>query len=146
MKLDLHIDPSLTEVTVTVRAPTRTAEVDALLNRLAAGDTPLLGFRDDGATVPLEADAVLRFYSEGKDVRAQTEDSVFTVQERLYELEHLLAGQPFARVSRSEIVNLKRVTALGLSLTGTIRMTLTGGTVCYVSRRYAKRIKEVLGI
>ena len=146
MKLELHIDPTLAETRVEVYAPTRTPEVDALLDRLTAEETPLLGFRDDGAAVPLDPDTVLRFYGEDKDVRAQTAEAVYTVRERLYELERRLAGRPFARVSHSEIVNLKRVTALDLSLTGTIRMTLTGGVTVYVSRRYVKRIKEVLGL
>ena len=43
-------------------------------------------------------------------------------------------------------MNLKKVTALDLSLAGTIRMTLAGGGVCYVSRRYVKKIKEALGL
>ena len=146
MKIELHIDPSLSETEVIVRAPARTPEVDALLDRLAASDAPLLGFWEDGAAVPLELDTVLRFYSEDKDIRAQAAEAVYTVRERLYELEQRLAGRPFARVSRSEIVNLKRVTALDLSLTGTIRMTLTGGVTVYVSRRYVKKMKEVLGL
>ena len=146
MKLELHIDPLLSEPEVTVRAPARTPEVDALLDRLAAGDAPLLGFREDGTAVPLELNTVLRFYGEDKDIRVQTTDSIYTVRERLYELERRLAGRPFARVSHSEIVNLKQVTTLDLSLTGTIRMTLTGGVTVYVSRRYVKKILEVLGL
>ena len=65
---------------------------------------------------------------------------------RLYELEERLDRKAFVRVSHSEIVNWKRVTALDLSLSGTIRVTLEGGVVTYVSRRYVKKIKEVLGI
>ena len=146
MKIELHIDPSLSETTVTVRTPARTPELGALLDRLAAGDAPLLGFREDGVAVPLDLDDILRFYGEEKDVRAQTTEAVYTVRERLYELEQRLAGLRFARVSHSEIVNLKRVTALDLSLTDTIRMTLTGGVTVYVSRRYVKKMKEVLGL
>ena len=33
-----------------------------------------------------------------------------------------------------------------LSLTGTIKLTLEGAAAVYVSRRYVKRIKEVLGL
>ena len=146
MKLELHIDPSLSETEVIVRAPARTPEVDALLDRLTAAEAPLLGFRADGSAVPLEPEDVLRFYGEDKDVRAQTTEAVYTVRERLYELERRLAGRPFARVSHSEIVNLRQVTALDLSLTGTIRMTLSGGVTVYVSRRYVKKMKEVLGL
>ena len=146
MKLEVHIDPALAEARVEVYAPARTPEVDALLDRLTAAEAPLLGFLDDGSVVPLDPEDVLRFYGEDKDVRAQSGEAVYTVRERLYELERRLAGRSFARVSHSEIVNLKRVTALDLSLTGTIRMTLTGGVTAYVSRRYVKKIKEVLGL
>ena len=146
MKLEVHIDPALAEARVEVYAPARAAEVDALLDRLAAGTTPLLGFCPNGTAVPLDLDAVLRFYGEDKDVRAQTPEAVYTVRERLYELEQQLEGRRFVRISHSEIVNLRKVTALDLSLTGTIRMILTGGVMVYVSRRYVKKIKEVLGL
>ncbi len=97
--------------------------------------------------MPLEAAEVLRFYGEDKEVRAQALDGeVYTVRLRLYELEERLDRKAFVRVSHSEIVNWKRVTALDLSLSGTIRVTLEGGVATYVSRRYVKKIKEVLGI
>lgn len=145
MKVELSIEPSLTEAAVVIRAPARTAEVEELLARLSADDGVLLGFREETA-VPLTQETILRFYGEDKEVRAQTLDGTYTVRQRLYELEELLDRRRFVRISHSEIVNLKQVTALDLRLTGTIRMTLTGGTCCYVSRRYVKRIKEVLGL
>ena len=64
----------------------------------------------------------------------------------LYELEGKLDRHTFVRISNSEIVNLRKVAALDLSLTGTIRLKLTDGTVCYASRRYVKKIKEALGL
>ena len=146
MKIELHIGPSLSETTVTVCTPARTPELGALLDRLTAAEAPLLGFRDDGSAVPLEPEDVLRFYGEDKDVRAQSGEAVYTVRERLYELERRLAAKRFVRTSHSEIVNLRKVTALDLSLTGTIRMTLSGGVTVYVSRRYVKKMKEVLGL
>ena len=76
----------------------------------------------------------------------QTAEGVYTVRHRLYELEERLDRQQFVRISHSEIVNLRQVTGLDLGLTGTIRMTLTGGVTTYVSRRYVKKIKEVLGL
>ena len=97
--------------------------------------------------MPLDPGEVLRFYGEDKEVRAQAlGGAVYTVRLRLYELEERLDRKAFVRVSHSEIVNWKRVTALDLSLSGTIRVTLEGGVVTYVSRRYVKKIKEVLGI
>lgn len=144
MKIELHIDPSLTEPTVSIYAPSRTTEIDALLDRLTDPAGPLLGFRSDGTAVPLELDAVLRFYGEDKAVHAQTVEGTYLIRSRLYELEQRLDGRRFVRISHSEIINLKRVTALDLSLTGTIRVTLAGSVTTYVSRRYVRKIKEVL--
>lgn len=140
----MKLDPGRTGVRVEIHASAITPEVEALLRRLEDPET-LLGFRE-GETVPLTADAVLRFYGEDKAVLAQTESGVYTVRQRLYELEERFAAHRFARISHSEIVNLKKVTALDLTLTGTIRVTLSDGTVCWASRRYVRRIKEVLGL
>lgn len=145
LKIDVTLDPALEELLVKVLSPGETEELRALLARLE-DRPPLTGFRDGGA-VPLDPGEVLRFYGEDKEVRAQAlGGEIYTVRLRLYELEERLDRKAFVRVSHSEIVNWKRVTALDLSLSGTIRVTLEGGVVTYVSRRYVKKIKEVLGI
>ncbi len=145
LKIDVTLDPALEEMLVKVLSPGETEELQALLRRLEE-PRRLTGFRQ-GTAVPLEAAEVLRFYGEDKEVRAQAlGGAVYTVRLRLYELEERLDRKAFVRVSHSEIVNWKRVTALDLSLSGTIRVTLEGGVATYVSRRYVKKIKEVLGI
>lgn len=145
MKIDITLDPALEELLVKVLSPGETEELRALLARLEEPER-LTGFRA-GEAVPLDPGSVLRFYGEDKEVRAQTlGGEIYTVRPRLYELEERLPRREFIRVSYSEIVNWKRVTALDLSLSGTIRVTLEGGVVTYVSRRYVKKIKEVLGI
>ena len=145
VKIDVTLDPALEELLVKVLSPGETDELRALLGRLEE-PRRLTGFRE-GSAVPLEAAEVLRFYGEDKEVRAQAlGGEIYTVRLRLYELEERLDRKAFVRVSHSEIVNWKRVTALDLSLSGTIRVTLEGGVATYVSRRYVKKIKEVLGI
>ena len=146
VKIDVTLDPALEELLIKVLSPGETEELAALLARLEGEPPALLGFREGGA-VPLDPAEILRFYGEDKEVRAQTlNGEIYTVRQRLYELEERLDRRTFLRLSHSEIVNWKRVTALDLSLTGTIRVTLEGGVTTYVSRRYVKKIKEVLGI
>ncbi len=146
MNIEVELDPALRELLVKILAPGETEELAALLARLEGEPPALLGFREGGA-VPLDPAEILRFYGEDKEVRAQTlNGEIYTVRQRLYELEERLDRRTFLRLSHSEIVNWKRVTALDLSLTGTIRVTLEGGVTTYVSRRYVKKIKEVLGI
>ena len=144
MKVDIRIDPGCGEAKVTITAPALTDEVKALAARLEGG-AALIGWDGDTA-VPLSEADILRCYGEEKGVKVQTIGAVYDLKERLYELEARLDRHTFVRISHSEIVNLRKVTALDLSLTGTIRIALTGGTVCYVSRRYVKKIKETLDL
>ncbi len=144
MKVDIRIDPGCAGPTVTITAPALTDEVKALAARLEGG-AALIGWDGDTA-VPLSEADILRCYGEEKGVKVQTIGAVYDLRERLYELEARLDRHTFVRISHSEIVNLRKVTALDLSLTGTIRIALTGGTVCYVSRRYVKKIKETLDL
>ncbi len=147
MRVEIQIDPSLDEPVVVLRAPSPTEEVEALAVRLRGEAVPqpftVYGERE---AVRVSRSMVLRFYAEDKGVFCQTGKGTFTVRQRLYELEEKLAGTKFVRVSNSEIVNLDRVTGLDLTLAGTIKMTLEGGTVCWVSRRYVKKIKQALGL
>lgn len=144
MKVDIRIEPGCGELSVTITAPALTDEVRTLAARLEGGGV-LTGWRRDTA-VPLREEDILRCYGEEKGVKAQTTQGVYDLRERLYELEARLDRHTFVRISHSEIVNLRKITALDLALTGTIRITLAEETVCYASRRYVKKIKEALGL
>ncbi len=146
MKIRCKIDPTAEEPELLVIAPARTAAVDALLSRLAQCAAPPITAYDGQRALLLQCDQILRFFSDGKCVRVQTADGVYTVRARLYELEEALQGQRFVRISHSELVNLTHVSALDLSFSGTLRMTLTGGVFCYPSRRCLKKIKQALGL
>ncbi len=140
----MHIDPEAQGVAVTITAPAETAEVAALLALLTPYQ-PIPGWREETVT-PLEPAQVLCFTARDKGVFAQTAAGEYQVKLRLYELEERLDPKTFVRVSNGEIVNLKQVTALDLSLSGTIKLTLTGGRTCWVSRRNVKNIKKALGL
>ncbi len=147
VKVEIQIDPRLEEPVLVLRVPAPTEEAEQLAARLR-GEAPPQPFTvyDGREAVRVGRSMVLRFFAEDKGVFCQTGKGVFTVRQRLYELEEALAGTKFVRVSNSEIVNLDRVAGLDLTLAGTIKMTLEGGTVCWVSRRYVKKIKQALDL
>lgn len=147
MNVEVHIDPQLTQTKVVIHAPARSPQVEQLAHQLEELTAPstFTAFRDGEARL-LPLTDILRFYADGKGVSCQTTTGTYTVRERLYELEEALVGTRLVRVSNSEVVNLNHVTALDLSLTGTIKMTLDGGTTVYVSRRYVKKIKQALDL
>lgn len=146
MQIEFKRDPNQLEPKLTITAAGLTDEVTELLRRLEHGQLgAITAFRDERALLVRPED-VLRFFAEDKSVWVQTAAEVYTVRERLYELEEQLDPRTFVRISHSEIVNLHKVTDLDLTLTGTIKMALEGGTACYVSRRYVKRIKQAIGL
>lgn len=144
MEVELKVEPGRKEPKVIILAGEDSRELQQLVQELAGLALSPIQVREGEQTRLLPQENFLRFYTDGKGVAAQTEEGVYAVGLRLYELEERLDRRRFVRISNSEIVNLERVTALDLSLAGTIRMTLTGGIHTYVSRRYVKKIKETL--
>ena len=146
MEIELRFDPELKQPKVILCAPQDSPELQALLLQLKGISLDPVRVWEEDCPHLLPQSDFLRFYTEGKGVCAQTAQKTYTVRLRLYELEEQLDPLRFVRISNSEIVNLKRVTAVDLSLTGTICMTLDGAVVAYVSRRYVKKIKETLDL
>lgn len=144
MEVEIRIDPQRQDPKLVIYASQDTPELRKLVQQLSGLSLGPLEVWEEDRSFLLQQGEFLRFYTESKGVCAQTTSKIYTVRLRLYELEEHLDQTRFVRISNSEIVNLDEITAIDLSLAGTIRMTLTNGTVCYVSRRYVKRIKEVL--
>ena len=136
--------PELKEPEITIRASELTPEISKLIASLTA-DEPIRGWRGDEMEIIPLAD-ILRFYTDGKGVSLETASGAYSVRERIYELEEKLTKREFVRISNSEIVNIRHIKAIDLSFTGTIRLTLTGGRLVFSSRRYIKKLKEVVGV
>lgn len=146
MEVELKIEPGREEPKLVILAGEETQQLRSLARELAGlALDPVCVWKGETA-LRLPQERFLRFYTDGKGVSAQTAEETYAVRLRLYELEERLDRRRFARISNSEIVNLDQVTALDLSLAGTIRMTLGGTAAAYVSRRYVKKIKETLDL
>ncbi len=146
MEVEIRIEPGRQEPKAVILAGEESEELRQLaesLSRLAVGPIPVS--RGEEKLFLPQRD-FLRFYADGKGVSAQTAKESYVVRLRLYELEDRLDRTRFVRISNGEIVNLDRVTAVDLSLAGTICMTLDGTVKTYVSRRYMKKIKETLNL
>lgn len=98
---------------------------------------------DGGDAVRIAQESVIRFYAQKQRVYAQTHDRIYLVHLRLYELEETLKKH-FVRISKSEIVNARKIVRLDVSMAGTIHMYLQADIETYVSRRYVGRIRQSL--
>lgn len=146
MRIEVKIDARYIEPQVLVLTSELTDEVSELLKRLGpARPENIVGFDGDVATILDPAD-IVRVFSESQKVHAQTQKNQFLLKMRLYEVEAFLDNRQFVRISNSEIVNLRKVENLDLSMSGTICVKLKNGHTAYASRRYVSKIKQILGL
>lgn len=146
MQIEIKIDENFKEPKIIVVTDKMTDEINEIVKKLSDDKTTMIaGFKNDIVEI-LEPDNIYRVFSSNGKVIADTNCGEYSLRLRLYEAEQHLDSHIFVRISNSEIINLKKVRGFDLSFTGTICVTLSNGTVTYVSRRYVARIKKLLGI
>ena len=149
MKVGINIDHSVEEVEVLITAQEQSRTVNALYEHIVEFDKKsletLTAYRDDIAKIVNVTD-VFRIYMGNQKVYIQTHQGEYAIRYRLYELEAALDKKQFLRISNSEIVNIKKIRDIDLSIIGRICIRFEDNTQTYVSRRYIPKIKKSLGI
>ena len=149
MKVGINIDHSVEEVEVLITAQEQSRTVNALYEHIVEFDKKsletLTAYKDDIAKIVNVAD-VFRIYTGNQKVYIQTHQGEYAIRYRLYELEAALDKKQFLRISNSEIVNIKKIRDIDLSIIGRICIRFEDNTQTYVSRRYIPKIKKSLGI
>ncbi|MBQ1317607.1 MAG: LytTR family transcriptional regulator [Lachnospiraceae bacterium] len=87
---------------------------------------------------------IISVYAEGQKVMALCEEGTYTVPAKLYEFEQAFGEHLFVRISKSELVNIRKIRKLDMSISGTIRIRMKNGYETYVSRRNVAKIRERL--
>ena len=113
-------------------------QIDNLVN------LTITGTDEKGARI-MQVDDIIRFYTCEQKVLAQDRDGVASIPFKLYELEEKLDDKRFVRISKSEIVNLKKIKRLDMSVSGTIKVIFCDEGWTYTSRRNVTRLKNALG-
>jgi len=71
---------------------------------------------------------------------------IYESKNKLYELEELLIGNNFLRVSKSVIVNLSKIKKIIPALSGRFQAVLMNDLNVIISRQYVNDLKKKLGI
>ena len=146
MQLEIKIDSTCKETKIIVIAEKVTDEINRIVKKLSDENFEMLAGSRNEAVELLEPQQIIRIYASQGKVYARTKAGEYVLRLRLYELEERLEQKGFVRISNSELVNLKKVKKFDLSLLGTICVSLEGGEIAYVSRRYVSKIKTILGL
>ncbi len=146
MQIEIKIDENCREPKIIIMTDKMTDAVNDIVKKLSVEQPQLIaGFKDDSVQV-LDPSSIYRVYAQSGKVFAETSKGNYLLRLRLYEAEERLEKLSFVRISNSDIINLKKVKSFDLSFAGTICITLSNGTVTYVSRRTVSKIKKLLGI
>lgn len=147
MKIEIQIDDSLDESEVIIRAKelnSEVAKIQKALSGMAAHKGEIV-FEKNETEYYFPVENILFFETDGDKVFAHTVNDLYLVRKKLYELEEILPSF-FLRVSKSAILNTKKVYGLTKNLSASSKVEFSGtGKVVYVSRNFYKTLKEKLG-
>lgn len=146
MKVEISIDPSCKEPKIIILTDKMTDEIAEIMKQLSESTMDSLAVFSHRGVVIVSCKEIIRIFTEKQKVYVQTLDNTYTVRMRLYELEAKLDNKRFVRISNSEIVNIRMITNMDISMNGTICVSLKSGMKTYASRRYVKKIKQLFGI
>lgn len=144
MKIKYDIQEKYQEIEIHLCSRERSAElleVRELLENILGTQIKVYKNQEHKTVVPAE---IVRIYSQNKRVYVKTQNECYEVSDRIYVLEEQLQDRGFVRISNSELVNIRQIEKMDMSYAGTIKMLLKNGDETYVSRRYMRKIKEVL--
>ena len=143
MKIKVEIDESLNEEEIIMKVPAlnqRVKLIQDFLSDLSKQQTQMIFYKGH-VEYYLNLSQILFFETDGKDVQAHTSADMYKIKYKLYELEEILPGY-FMRVSKSTILNMKKIYAMHKSISGPclVEFENTHKQV-YVSRRYYKLLR-----
>lgn len=144
MKIDLCIDDSLEETVVSIKTPKITDEIAQLIKILEGNKTYKITAYKDSKIFLIDISNIFYFYTEDRKVFLATENDVYTVKSKLYEIEDDLKNTSMIRVSKAVIINMDKVLNFEQSFNGNLNVKFTNGKEEYVSRKYLATIKEYL--
>ena len=146
MKINIEVDTELSDSEVLIRCPEIGSDIHEIQKMLTEMDQKKNGlvFYKKEKEFYFPVTRILFFETSENGIDAHTADDVFSVHQKLYELEELLPSY-FMRVAKSTILNTRAVYSVTRNLTASsiVEFRKTVKKV-YVSRNYYKALKEML--
>lgn len=145
LKISINIVPGLDDTEISVSCGKLTPEIEKLIATLQMSDNRLTASLN-GEIHILDLDEVIYIDAVDRKTFIYTQDKVYESDFKLYELEGRLSDSMFFRVSKSCIVNLRRIKSLRDDIERRIRLTMDNGEQLIASRNYADELRIKLGV
>ncbi|WP_238903947.1 LytTR family DNA-binding domain-containing protein [Clostridium sp. YIM B02506] len=144
MKILIEESPDNEDTELIIKCKSVNDEVKRIIELIKLSDEKIIGFLN-GESYVVDPIKILYFESVDKKTFMYTEDKVYEISLRLYELEKKMSKYDFFRSSKSTIINISRIKKLSHKFNGKLEATLDNDEKLLISRQYVSVIKEILG-
>lgn len=146
MKIEIQVDSSIKEDKIVIYTKEITEDVQKIVKKLENESIDVITGINDEKIYILKPSEINYFYSENQKILAKTTDKVIQVKLKLYEIEDMLSHKGFIRISNSVIANINKIDNIEMSFNGVMCIRFKNGDKEYSSRRYVKKVKEILSL
>lgn len=145
MKIEIDVDEKYNDVALQIKAPKLTQDIEKIISLMRMINMQI-AVKKGEETVILDMDRILYIESVDRNTFVYTDNESYEIDLRLYEVEQQFVEQEFFRISKSCIINLKKIKSLKADINRKIRITLINGEQIIVSRNYADELRKRLGV
>ena len=146
MKVNLFVSRDIKEPHADIHTDELTDNITKAMSILESEDSnDMLAVKKGSDIALLELSEIYMFRVEEKQVKVYTENSEYLVKKPLYQVEETLSPD-FVRISKTTIVNLKKVERVAPSLKGMMFIQLRNGLKDNISRKYLPDFKNSLDL
>lgn len=141
IRLKVHESEEYNEVEIIINCPQIDKRLERLIEQIKQSTITINGTKQ-GRSYSLIVDDT--YYIESIDNHSflYHEDDVYESDLKLYEIEDMLVGTNFIRISKNFIVNTSYIESVRALFNGKFEASLTNGEKVIVNRHYVKLFKE----
>ena len=146
MKVNLFVSRDIEEPHADIHTNELTDNITKAISILESDDTnEILAVKNGSDITLLQFDDVFMLRVENKQVKVYAENNEYLIRKPLYQVEESLSGD-FVRISKTTIVNLKKIKRVAPSLKGMMFIELKNGLKDNISRKYLPDFKNALDL
>lgn len=144
MKLIKRKISSSEENTIILEYLEWTKELEDICNYIEGRKSWIVGYGENKEVYQIELNQILYFEAVGELVFAYTKTQVYEIKMRLYQIEEATKQNMILRVSKSFLVNIRKIKSVRPALNGRFVATMINGEEVLISRQYAKEVSEAI--
>jgi len=145
MKVNIEYDLSLKNDEVYIKLSPDCVNKERIV-RLLNDDSNVVTAKINEKIYFLDLDEIESFYSFEQSVIAFSQNKEFKIKDKLYEVEMKFESMNFMRISKSTIINIKKIDYIAPTFNRTLMFKMISGETLYSSRSYNTKIKERIGV